>query len=101
MQSFGFRYADKQTVYIYLDYYDRNNADTSYRISREDDIEELLLDKLNMINDSARLDIENNPYKKERETWMIRKGKVTILLYNIHKKDFARFLNYITSFTLI
>jgi len=101
MQSFGFRYADKQTVYIYLDYYDGNNADTSYRISREDDIEELLLDKLNMINDAARLDIENNPYKKERETWMIRKGKVTILLYNIHKKDFARFLNYITSFTLI
>jgi hypothetical protein len=101
MESFGFQYAGKQVIYVWLDYKDSLSVDTSYRISREDDIEELLLDKLNMINDAARLDIENNPYKKERETWIIKKGKATILLYNIDKRSVDHFLAYISSFAFL
>src|SRR6185503_1562305 len=60
--AFGFRYPDQQTVYVYIDYYEKNTIDTSYRVIREDEIEHLLVDDLNAINYQNKLDIDNNPF---------------------------------------
>ncbi|HEY8967791.1 MAG TPA: hypothetical protein VIM64_01830 [Puia sp.] len=99
--AFGFRYPDQQTVYVYIDYYEKNATDTSYRIIREDEIEHLLVDDLNAINYQDKLDIDNNPFSSTRETWLIKKGPATILLYNIRKENMARFLHDADSFTFL
>jgi hypothetical protein len=99
--SFGFRYPGQQTVYVYIDYYENNTTDTSYRVTREDEIERLLLDDLNAINYQNKLDIDNNPFSPTRETWLIKKGPATILLYNIQKENMTRFLRDAASFTFL
>lgn len=99
--AFGFRYPDRQTVYVYIDYYDKNAADTAYRVIRQDEIEHLLVDDLNAINYRNKLDIDNNPFSATRETWLIKKGAATILLYNIRKENMTRFLRDAGSFTFL
>ncbi|HVU54130.1 MAG TPA: hypothetical protein VHD83_03705 [Puia sp.] len=99
--AFGFRYSDRQTVYVYIDYYDKNASDTSYRVTHPNEIERLLLDDLNAINYQNKLDIDNNPFSPARETWLIKKGAATILLYNIQKENMPRFLHDAASFTFL
>ena len=99
--AFGFRYTDQQTVYVYIDYYEKNATDTAYRVIRENEIEHLLLDDLNAINYQNKLDIDNNPFSPARETWLIKKGPATILLYNIRKENMTRFLRDADSFTFL
>jgi len=99
--AFGFRYPDQQTVYLYIDYYDKKAVDTSYRVILPDEIEHLLLDDLNAINYENKLDIEKNPFSTEREPWLIKKGQATILLYNIRKENMTRFLHDADSFTFL
>ena len=101
MDSFGFLYDKKQVVYIYVDYQDHQTVDTAYRVTDEDQLEDLLLDKMNMINDEDNLDIDKNPYNKERESWILKKGKATILLYNIRKDQYPRFLDFAHSFAFL
>lgn len=99
--AFGFRYSDQQTVYVYIDYYTKNTMDTTYRVRRQDEIERLLLDDLDDINYQDKLDIDNNPFSPDRDTWLIKKGPATILLYNIRNQDLARFLQDANSFTFL
>lgn len=100
--SFGFRYSEKQAVYVHLDNHSTNAKDTSYNVKDGLQIERLLMDDLNAVNAPDKLNIDNNPFNAERSCWVIKKGKATILLYNILKKDSARFFNYAAgSFTFL
>jgi hypothetical protein len=100
MESFGFQYDNRQVIYVWLDYEDHTTADTTYYIHQEREIRPLLL-KLDRINDDTKLCIDDNPYDPSRETRIIKRGKATILLYNINKEDSTLFFNYATSFTFL
>ena len=99
--SFGFLYPDKQVIYVYLNRLSQNVRDTSYLVPGDDEIDRLLLDDLNTVNSSSKLDIDNNPFDPKRGTWLIKRGKATILLYNIRKENMTRFLRFAGSFTFI
>jgi len=99
--AFGFRYPEKQAVYVYLDRFSVNTQDTAFHITEEVSIERLLLDKLSLINHINQMDVNNNPFNPVRDTWVIKRGKATILLYNIRKEDITRFRDYATCFTFL
>lgn len=101
IDAFGFRYDGKQIVYIYIDYISPGKKDTTYQIKNQLEIEELLVDKLSLINTSDQLDIENNPFIQERKTFLIRKGAASILLYNIFVNQSQRFVRSAQTFSFI
>lgn len=96
---YRFLYPDKQIVYVYIDHDTENRSDSIHHVTNIDEISRLLYDDLNTVNTRNKLDIDNNPFDDRRETWFIKKGTATILLYNIHKKDLTRFRNYAAGLT--
>ena len=98
--SFGFLYPEKQVIYIYLDRYNRNLHDTSYHAADREEIE-LLLGELNTINTEDKLNADANPFDSSRSSWISRRGRATILLYNIQKDNLPLFRSFISSFTFL
>ena len=100
-ESFGFQFPDKQVVYVYIDHRSRNVATIPHRITGENDREITLLDKLNLVGDNDQIDIDHNPLDPARQTWIIKKGKASILLYNIREDQFRRFFEYANCFAFL
>ncbi|MDO6432486.1 hypothetical protein Q4E93_17915 [Flavitalea sp. BT771] len=99
--AFGFLYPEKQVVFVHLDPYGENFHDTSYRIMDKRETERLLLYKLNTLNHRDQLDMDGNPFDPNRSTWLIKRGKATILLYNINNENASRFIRYAMSFSFL
>jgi hypothetical protein len=99
--AFGFLYPEKQVVFVHLDPFSENIHDTSYRVRDKREPERLLLYKLNTLSHQDQLDMDNNPFDPNRSSWVIRKGKATILLYNIGNENISQFLSYTSSLTFL
>jgi len=99
--AFGFLYPEKQVLFVHLDPYSENIHDTSYRVRDKHETQQLLLYKLNTLSHQDQLDMDSNPFNPKRSSWVIRRGKATILLYNIANGNISQFLSYAGSLTFL